>query len=320
MSAETPRRYERLLRLYPKAYRDHRGAEMLGTLMDAAEAGQGRPPLRETSALVLGALRARVSAPEGLPVGQAWLSAIRVAALLLLAYGAAVSAARAGRVVFSDLLGDGLRLESELGFVGATVLGVPALLLAARGRYGRATAVAGAAFACELWAQIGPHLQTYVTMVRPDSRNTTGWAEASWYLLEDRLADYQFWPLALAIVLMTPLLRRQPTVPGTPVWWLLAVPLSAVLLPTSFDGSLGWQPFALAAVCLGALVWSFVDARAALAAAVLPLPITLSAMGHQYLPSYQGNETRMTWILAPAAVTAILIATGAVLVRRRARL
>ncbi|MFC7242112.1 hypothetical protein ACFQO7_06415 [Catellatospora aurea] len=320
MSAETTRRYERLLRLYPKAYRDHRGAEMLGTLMDAAEAGQGRPPLRETGALVLGALRARVGTAAGLPVGQAWLSAVRVAALLLLAYGAAVSVARGGRVVFSDLLGDGLRLESELGFVGATVLGVPALLLAARGRYGRATAVAGAALVCELWAQIGPQLHFYVTTVRPDSRNTTGWAEASWYFLEDRLADYQFWPLPLGIVLMVPLLRRRPGVPGNPLWWLLAVPLSVVLLPTSFDGSLGLQPFALVAVCLGALVWSFVDARAALAAAVLPLPITLSALGQQYLPSHQGNESRMIWILAPAAVTAILVATGAALARRQARL
>ncbi|WP_144126752.1 hypothetical protein [Catellatospora sichuanensis] len=320
MSTEIERRYERLLWLYPKAYRHHRGAEMLGTLMDAAENGQGRPPRREIAALMLGALRARVGSAAGLPVGQAWLSAVRVAALLLLAYGAALSAARAGRVVFSDLLGDGLRLASELGFVGATVAAVPALFLAARGRYGWATALAGVAFTCEQWAQIGPHLHWFITWDGQEPPLTEGWAQISWHLLEGRLADYKFWPLPLAVLLMLPLLRRRPAVPGTPLWWLLAVPLSVFVLPTDFDASLGWQPFALTAVCLGALVWSFVDARAGLAVAVLPLPLFLQGLGHRYLPSHQGNDYSVFWIMAPAVVTAVLIAAGAVLVRRQARL
>ncbi|GAB4059911.1 hypothetical protein [Catellatospora paridis] len=321
MSIEIERRYERLLRLYPKAYRHHRGAEMLGTLMDAAEAGQGRPPLREIGALMLGALRARVGTAAGLSVGQAWLSAARMAALLLLAYGAALSAARAGRVVFSDLLGDGLRLESELGFVGATVAVVPALFLASRGRYGWATVIAGVGFVCEQWAQIGPHLYWYIKWDSPEPPPLTeGWAQLSWHLLEGRLVDYKFWPLPLAVLLMLPLLRRRPAVPGTPLWWLLAVPLSVFLLPTDFDASLGWQPFALTAVCLGALAWSFVDARAGLAVAVLPLPLFLQGLGHRYLPGNQGNDYSVFWIMAPAVVTAALIAAGAVLVRRQARL
>ncbi|MEU8080169.1 hypothetical protein AB0B31_32535 [Catellatospora citrea] len=319
MSTEIERRYERLLRLYPKAYRRHRGAEILGTLMDAADDGRGRPPRREIAALMLGALRARVGAAAGLPVGQAWLSAVRVAVLLLLAYGAALSATRAGRVVFSDLLGDGLRLATELGFVGATVAVVPALYLAARGRYGRATVIAGVGFACEQWAQTGPLLPWNITWVSGEPP-TEGWAQLSWHLLEDRLADYKFWPLALAVLLMLPLLRRRPAVPGTPLWWLLAVPLSVLLLPTDFNATLRWQPFTLMAVCLGALAWSFVDARVGLAVAVLPLPLFLQGLGHRYLPSLQGNDYSVSAIIAPAVVTAVLIAAGAVLVRRQARL
>lgn len=320
MTTEIERRYGRLLRLYPKAYRHHRGAEMLGTLMDAAEDGQGRPPRREIAALMLGALRARIGATAGLPVGQAWLSAVRVAALLLLAYGAALSAARAGRVVFSDLLGDGLRLETELGFVGATVALVPALYLAAQGRYGWATAFAGVGFVCEQWAQVGPHLPWHIVWDSPEPPLIEEWTQHGRFLLEFRLADYKFWPLPLAVLLMLPLLRRRPAVPGTPLWWLLAVPLSVLLLPTDFDGSLGWQPFALTAVCMGALAWSFVDARVGLAVAVLPLPLFLQGLGHRYLPSHQGNDYSVYWVMAPAVVTAVLIAVGAVLVRRHARL
>ncbi|GIF99932.1 hypothetical protein [Catellatospora citrea] len=320
MSTEIERRYERLLRLYPKAYLDHRGAEMLGTLLDAADDGRGRPPRREIAALMLGALRARVGAAAGLPVGEAWLSAVRVGALLLLAYGAALSATRAGRVVFSDLLGDGLRLATELGFVGATVALVPALYLAARGRYGWATAIAGVGFAFEQLAQIGPHLYWNIKWAAEEPPLTEGWAQISWHLLEDRLADYKFWPLTLAVLLMLPLLRRRLAVPGTPLWWLLAVPLSVLLLPTDFNATLRWQPFALTAVCLGALAWSFVDARVGLAVAVLPLPLFLQGLGHRYLPSLQGNDYSVSAIIAPAVVTAVLIAAGAVLVRRQARL
>ncbi|GAA1376899.1 hypothetical protein [Catellatospora chokoriensis] len=317
MNPQTERRYERLLRLYPKAYRDHRGAEMLGTLLDAAEAGQGRPPRREIAALMLGGLRARVGAATGLPVGQAWLSAVRVAALLLLAYGAALSATRAGRVVFSDLLGDGLRLGSELGFVVATVAVVSALFLAARGRYGWATVIAAVGFACEQWAQIGSILRWFITSA---GEEPPLWAQLSWFLLESRMADYEFWPLPLAFLLMLPLLRRRPAVPGAPLWWLLAVPLSVLLLPTAFNATLRWQPYALTAVCLGALVWSFLDARVGLAVAVLPLPLFLQGLSVRYLPSHQGDDYSVSAIIAPAVVAAVLIAAGAVLVRRQARL
>lgn len=84
MSADLQARYERLLRWYPAAYRQERGAEMLGVLMDGAAEGSRRPPLRERWALVLGGLRMRTGAAGYWRAWQSWRAALRTAALILL--------------------------------------------------------------------------------------------------------------------------------------------------------------------------------------------------------------------------------------------
>src|SRR5215470_1492208 len=48
-----------LLRAYPAWYRRDRGAEMLGTLLEASPAGRNWPSFRDARALLIGGLRVR---------------------------------------------------------------------------------------------------------------------------------------------------------------------------------------------------------------------------------------------------------------------
>ncbi len=84
MGAE--RRFRRLLRAYPRAYRDSHGAEILTTLLDLAEAGRGRPGPGQLLHLVLCGLRQRFRLPAGRPA--AWMAAL-LAAVALGAFGSA---------------------------------------------------------------------------------------------------------------------------------------------------------------------------------------------------------------------------------------
>lgn len=286
-------RYRRLLWLYPKEYREKRGAEIVGTLLEAAESGRARPAHREVAALVVGALRARTGvAALGSP-GRLWRSGLRAAVLLLVTHAAAQSLARAGRVVFSDLPGRGLALDSDLGHPIALVAYACALVAFAAGRYPTGIALAGAGFAAAEWA-------------------------ASWLPLQVQLVIGEFWPVPLAIALALPLLRRRPPAARRPFAWLLAIPLAVVLLPTAFDASLRLQPFTLLAVCLGGLVWSLVDARAAIATGALMLGPILTFLGY-YLPGWGNGRAETLALLVTFAVSAaVLLGAGAVLGRRQA--
>ncbi len=296
MSQRLERRYQRLLRLYPKGYREERGAEMFATFMEAAESGRARPAHREVAALVVGALRARTGAVATSSPGYAWLSALRVAVLLLVAHAAAQSAARAGRVVFSELLmGRGLPLVSALGHPAALVAGALALVAIAWGRYGLGVLLVAVTFVLGQWAM-------------------------SWLPFTIRLVNGEFWQLPLAILLMLPLLWRRPAAAGRPVAWLLAIPLALLLLPTEFDASLHLQPFALQAVCASCLAWSVIDARASIAGGALLLGPILSMLSF-YLPGWANGRSETLVLLSSYLLfAAVLIGVGASLVRRRARL
>jgi hypothetical protein len=51
-----------LLRFYPRAYRAHRGEEILDTLLETTRPGRGWPPAREVVSVIGGGLRARQAA------------------------------------------------------------------------------------------------------------------------------------------------------------------------------------------------------------------------------------------------------------------
>lgn len=287
--------YQRLLRLYPKEYREARGAEMLTTLLDAAESGRSRPARREVAALIVGALRARSGTGAAGTAGQIWLSALRIAALLLVAHAAAQSATRAGDIFSQLFTGQGLAAVSDLGHPAALAIGVLALVAIAAGRYGLGIVLTVAAFVVGQWA-------------------------GSWLPLQVRLVLGEFWQLPLATLLMLPLLRRRPAATGRPLVWLLAIPVSLFLLPTAFDVSLHLQPAALAAVCLGCLAWSIIDARVAVAGGALLLGPILSLLGF-YLPGWGNGRSENLLLLSSLAIAAaVLIGVSAPLIRRQARL
>jgi hypothetical protein len=296
VSQRLERRYQRLLRLYPKGYREERGAEMFATFMDAAESGRARPARREVAALVVGGLRVRAGAVATSSPGWAWLSALRVAAVLLVAHAAAQSAAHAGRIVFSELLmGRGLTPLSDLGHPAALVAGVLTLAAIARGRYWLGVILAAVTFALGQWAM-------------------------SWLPFTMRLVDGEFWQLPLAIVLTLPLLWRRPAAAGRPLAWLLAIPLSLLLLPTPFDDSLHLQPIALLVVCIGCLAWSMIDARASIAGGALLLGPILSLLGF-YLPGWANGRDEHLVLLSTYLLFAVaLVGVGATLFHRQARL
>jgi len=63
--AALERRYQRLLRLYPREFRARRESEMLGVLMAAAGDGQSRPTRGDVTDIVKGALIVRLRGPRG---------------------------------------------------------------------------------------------------------------------------------------------------------------------------------------------------------------------------------------------------------------
>lgn len=290
------RRYRWWLRMYPQPYRRQREDELLGTLMDAARPGQRRPAVREVWPLFLSALRVRAGTPTRRTPSDIWLSTLRLSTLLLLADAGAQAAAYAGRVVFSELLmGRGLTLTSDLGYVIELAMCALALLMVAHRRYLAGVLAAGAAFATGQWAN-------------------------SWMRWEGRLVEGDYWQLPLAMVLLLPLLWRQPAGSARPLLWLLAVPAALVLLPTKFDASLHIQPYALLAVAVAGLVWTAIDPRAPLAVGALLLGQILSLLGF-YLPIWtNGRAETRGMLVSYAAVAAILIIAGTLAAHRQARL
>ncbi|MEV0809271.1 hypothetical protein [Micromonospora sp. NPDC050200] len=82
------RRYRRLLRCYPRAYRQERGDEMLSLLLDTAPPGQTRPRLREAVDLIRNGMRCRLGRPASSTV-VAWAA---LAAVVCGLFSAALSA------------------------------------------------------------------------------------------------------------------------------------------------------------------------------------------------------------------------------------
>ncbi|GAA0910621.1 hypothetical protein [Virgisporangium aurantiacum] len=77
-------RYWDLLDYYPRRYREDRGAELVGTLLDCAEPGQTRPSRREARALVFEGLRMRAGTGDHRPVGVTVAEGLRLGLLVLL--------------------------------------------------------------------------------------------------------------------------------------------------------------------------------------------------------------------------------------------
>lgn len=112
MTTRAERRYRRLLRAYPRSYRDHRGTEILTTLLEMAEDGR-RPGLH----LVLSGLRQRFKLPARRPL--AWVAAV-LAAAVLGGFGATAGTWIAWRTTSA------IPSDRELRALNATLTGIPA--------------------------------------------------------------------------------------------------------------------------------------------------------------------------------------------------
>lgn len=295
MSPEAELRYARLLWLYPTAYRQERGGEMLATLAEA-----DRPIGRESAALIMGALRARTGLSRFTSPGRLWLSALRLAALVLVAQAAAQAVAHVGDAFTRLLDGRGLALACDLANLGAAAFGVLALLALATGRYAIGAALSTGAFVCHVWAAGG-----FWTTDKPFAVT---------------LVDGELWQLPLALLIIAVLIRRPPPGAARRMTWLLAVPAAVLLLPTAFDSSLRWQPYPLLVLGAAALLWTMIDARAAVAASTLFLAQLLPLLGF-YAPSWaNGRIENLPYLITYTALAVALLAAGAGFIRRQARL
>jgi hypothetical protein len=117
MSGRLERRYRRLLRAYPRAYRNRRGTEMVTTLLEMAEAGRGRPSRGQALHLVLCGLRERFRLPAGRPL--AWVGAL-LAAVVLGGFGAAAGTWLGWQTAAS------VPSDRELRALNAAMTGMPA--------------------------------------------------------------------------------------------------------------------------------------------------------------------------------------------------
>jgi hypothetical protein len=307
-------RYRWLLRAYPKGYRHERGAEMIGTLMEAAGDDQRRPTARESAALVLRGLQARAGAHRARSARQSWLGTLRLAVLLLLVYGTAGWLADTGSVAGRVIRDRAVDYPPELLHPLGMVITALAVIAVARGRYllGLLTTFGGLATAL---------VARYFASAGRD--NITGEVHYPPFELVVRFAGTEptFWPLPLALLLIAPLIAWPAAGTRRPLPWLLGVPVAVLLQPTAYEVTIGVQPWATFAVTIGFLLWMAVDARATVAAGVLLLPVILPLVVVYARGGWEQPETlTVVWFGALVVGAITLLAAGTFGVRRQAHL
>jgi hypothetical protein len=299
---ELERRYRRLLRLYPSAYQQTRGAEMLAVLMDSAPPGRRRPQWREVRGLILGAIRARAGAEDRRTAGQSWRVALRVAALMLLIQ-------HAGDALWPLLYNpDGPGAPAALIAVNFAVAAACVLAIVAvfRGLHLAAAVLAAGAFVLET---VGPQIVAYFSTPPYASMAISSGG------------------LPLAVVLLIPLIRRGTVVVPTKLNLMLLIPVASVALdaygtltrtPSLQTGSRAvWQVFAVAAI-----LWSVVDERVAMASGLAFFSVVVGRATVDLPTPVAWPQWR--WTLIDMGILAILpvvdIAVGATVTVRRARI
>lgn len=152
MSAEArpdrlERGYRRMMRVYPRSYRQARADEIVGVLLDDAAPGQTRPRGVERWDLLCGGLRAWWAAPPSGPVSTRWLDAASGMAVVLPVMFAINAFIGIGNVVTTwidhPLLERSLPARSILvGLVGWTLVAVNILRARCRSASHAATVTA----------------------------------------------------------------------------------------------------------------------------------------------------------------------------------
>lgn len=278
------RRYRRLLQLYPAQYRQDRGDEIVGTLLDAS-GDRSWPTLRESTGLVAGAVRTHACFARERPAAETWRSGVRLAALFLLLQATVDAGTSAG----TDLL----QSESSaltVAYCVATALCFAALLTTAARHYLLGVGLTGTAWLFEqvvVYGRLGG---------------------GQWMP-----GEAHFWPITLALLAGLPLIWLRS--PGGRAWpWALAVVPAAFALPSDFEASLGLRFVVLTtmAACLAAAV---VDPRVGIGVAGWPLGL---ACNFAYAV-VAWNAPAYVWIVVAVLLTVVAALLLADPVRRLSR-
>ncbi|MFG1921670.1 hypothetical protein [Cryptosporangium sp. NPDC048952] len=290
------RRYARVLRLYPTAYREERGPELLATLLDAADDKRHQLP-----GLLLGALRAHAG-QDRRTLRDTWLTASRIAVLALLVSSVLTAPLRFSLYFAYGAPVDQWLIDQSVPDLVATPFGLTALVLTLRGRYlgAAVAAVVAVVVATPLWMM-----------------NNNG---------EGAFLRYVF-----AALLLLPLVRHAPRpaagllryVPLLPAVVMGVDQFSSYLLPSV----VGRVSFAVTvAIGVGAIVWAAVDERVTLAVGLtfltdaLVWTVGLSVFVFQ-AGGIMGSMAALGLSVAfTAGVPALLLGVAAVAARRQVRL
>lgn len=261
-----------LLRAYPAAYRQDRGEEIIGTLLEATPAGRSWPLPRDIRGLVVGGLRARAALNQGLTTGANLRVAIVAGAAVYLACTAASDVIFAV-FTFTHRHGGWRLAEWPLLLVGALVGLTVASMWGTRRRAVLIAELLAAAVVVLLvghgWSVPGwslPELACLVAVTLFAGRDT-------------RLCLGWLWPAAPVVALML----VQYLMPGV-----------------SLSSNLALK----AAVTLGilSLLWVVVDARPAIAMAVFLLALWLPLGIASLIPPDIGAEAPLLLVIGAAAV------------------
>jgi len=268
------RRCQLLLRVYPAEYRDVRGEEIIGTLLEATPPGRSWPLLRDVRGLITGGLRARTAQPKEFTTA----GNLRVAALAgvaaYLAYGASMVLSS---YVRSALTPGPQYMTSDWMQVALVLPLIPMALGWLRRR--RLVVLVGALPAAAAICYAGPWHGLFVGSTVVGLVCLTALVALAAYAERPRWR--WFWPLGLLVI--APLLSA---VAGR----LTSPTLSTIMLAL---GVLG-------------IAWIVIDARPAIAMAVflvalqLPLTIGFLAMG-------AGFQVSMLFLLVVTAVLAAAV-------------
>jgi hypothetical protein len=246
-----------LMRVYPAAYREVRGEEIIGTLLEATPPGRSWPRARDVRCLIFGGLRARAAFNRQVTTAANLRVAVLAGVAACLAYGSVATLTFSARAEVSAhnqhaTVGWPLILAAVL-----TLLAVGAAMLTSIRGLVLAAALPAAAFVC----YAGP------------------WGPGMTGAVVYRLV------LLAALVALAPLaggsarLSRRWLVP---VGVLALLPVLPVVMPLSAPVGYEGPLLALAAISIG---WAAIDARPAIAVIVfflgfyLPIAANLLTLG-----------------------------------------
>lgn len=274
------RRCRLLLRAYPAAYRQERGEEIIGTLLEATPPGRSWPLARDVRALASSGLRARAAMNRRLTTAANF----RIAALVGVACYLAFSAVAYLTVAVRLLTGPNVAHQTA-GWAALAVAVLVGLAVALSWVSSRRAVLVAAAIAAALLVSL-----------------TGAWRHVTFG-----------WPVTLlACLTALALLAGRAERPGRrwlwPVALVAALPLVASLFPAA--GTLGYGVL-LAVVGVLSVLWVVIDARPAIATAAFLLAL--------WLPSGIDNLAKGAGIAAGVPLLAIVSAVTAVAVWRLRR-